>query len=130
MHPYDFIVDGLNPYAHYREAWHLLREPLNRQAPTIGSICKVPLCDAKMYHMRKASVRDLRYAFKKIERLLHQGEEIQITKRRRVIARLVPESEQPAAEVPDFLGRSRAIYGDKVLAVSGAELVSEDRKRY
>jgi antitoxin (DNA-binding transcriptional repressor) of toxin-antitoxin stability system len=83
-----------------------------------------------MYHMRKASVRDLRYAFKKIERLLHQGEEIQITKRRRVIARLVPESVQSAAEVPDFQGRLRAIYGDTVLAVSGAELVSEDRTRY
>lgn len=84
-----------------------------------------------MYHMRKASVRDLRYAFKKIERLLHQGEEIQITKRRRVIARLVPESEQvAAAEVPDFMGRLRAIYGDKLLAVSGADLLSEDRRRY
>ena len=82
-----------------------------------------------MYHMRKASVRDLRYAFKKIERLLHLGEEIQITKRRRVIARLVPDA-QPAAEVPDFMGRLRTIYGDKVLAVSGAQLVSEDRNRY
>ena len=39
--------------------------------------------------MRKASVRDLRYSFKKIERLLREGEEIQITKRRRVIARLI-----------------------------------------
>lgn len=80
--------------------------------------------------MKKASVRDLRYAFKKIERLLHQGEEIQITKRQRVIARLVPESAEPAAKIPDFLGRLRAIYGDRVLAVSGAELVSEDRSRY
>jgi antitoxin (DNA-binding transcriptional repressor) of toxin-antitoxin stability system len=83
-----------------------------------------------MYHMRKASVRDLRYAFKKIERLLHQGEEIQITKRRRVIARLVPESAQSAAEIPDFLRRLRTIYGNEALAVSGAALVSEDRNRY
>jgi antitoxin (DNA-binding transcriptional repressor) of toxin-antitoxin stability system len=80
--------------------------------------------------MRKASVRDLRYAFKKIERLLHQGEEIQITKRRRIIARLVPESAPPATKVPDFMGRLRTIYGDKASAVSGAELVSEDRNRY
>ena len=50
--------------------------------------------------------------------------------RRRVIACLVPENAQSATEVPDFLGRLRAIYGDKVLAVSGAELVSEDRSRY
>ncbi len=84
----------------------------------------------EMYYMTKASVCDLRYGFKKIERLLRQGEEIQITKRRRVIARLVPEDVQPPAKIPDFLARLRAIYGDKVLPVSGADLVSEDRDRY
>jgi len=83
-----------------------------------------------MYHMRQASVRDLRYEFKKIERLLHQGEEIQITKRHKVIARLVPENEQSQAKLPDFRARLRAIYGDKVFAVSGADLVSQDRDRY
>ena len=80
--------------------------------------------------MKKASVRDLRYGFKKIERLLHQGEEIQITKRRRVIARLVPESTQRSAQMPDFLERLRAIYDDKILEVSGAELVAQDRSRH
>jgi antitoxin (DNA-binding transcriptional repressor) of toxin-antitoxin stability system len=83
-----------------------------------------------MYHMTKASVRDLRYGFKKIERLLRQGEEVQITKRRRVIARLVPENTPSPPELPDFQARLRAIYGDKILAISGADLVSEDRKRY
>ncbi len=84
-----------------------------------------------MYHMTKASVRDLRYEFKKIERLLLQGEEIQITKRRRVIARLVPENaEGEKKKMPDFLARVRRIYGDKVLAVSGADLISSDRDRY
>ncbi len=83
-----------------------------------------------MYHMKKASVRDLRYGFKRIERLLHQGEEVQITKRRRVIARLVPDSAEVVKKMPDFMARLRAIYGDKVLTVSGAELVSSDRSRY
>jgi antitoxin (DNA-binding transcriptional repressor) of toxin-antitoxin stability system len=83
-----------------------------------------------MYHMTKASVRDLRYEFKKIERLLRQGEEIQITKRRRVIARLVPESVEAAKELPDFMARLHKIYGDKVLAVSGAELIAADRDRF
>lgn len=83
-----------------------------------------------MYHMKKASVRDLRYEFKKIERLLRQGEEVQITKRRRVIARLVPESEEVPKKMPDFRARVRKIYGDKVLAVSGAELIRADRDRY
>ncbi len=83
-----------------------------------------------MYHMTKASVRDLRYEFKKIERLLRQGEEIQITKRRRVIARLVPERVEAAKELPDFMARLHKIYGNKVLAVSGAELIAADRDRY
>jgi antitoxin (DNA-binding transcriptional repressor) of toxin-antitoxin stability system len=80
--------------------------------------------------MTKASVRDLRYAFKKIERLLRQGEEIQITSRRRVIARLIPESAGPTPKLPDFLKRLRATYGDKILPVSGANLIAEDRSRY
>jgi len=83
-----------------------------------------------MYHMIKASVRDLRYEFKKIERLLLQGEEILITKRQRVIARLVPESAEVAKKMPDFEARVRKIYGDKVLTVSGADLISWDRNRY
>jgi antitoxin (DNA-binding transcriptional repressor) of toxin-antitoxin stability system len=91
---------------------------------------RIIICDAKMYHMKKASVRDLRYGFKRIERLLHQGEEVQITKRRRVIARLVPDGAGAVKQIPDFLARLRSIYGDKVLAVSGAELVSSDRSRY
>jgi antitoxin (DNA-binding transcriptional repressor) of toxin-antitoxin stability system len=83
-----------------------------------------------MYHMTKASVRDLRYDFKKIERLLLKGEEIQITKHRRVIGRLVPESAGAAKKRPDFRARVRRIYGDKMLAVSGADLISADRDRY
>ena len=70
------------------------------------------------------------YGFRKIERLLRQGEEVQITKRRRVIARLVPEGTTDAGQVPDFLARLRSIYGEKRLSVTGAELVAEDRNRY
>ena len=80
--------------------------------------------------MKKASIRQLRYDFNKIEHLLRQGEEIQITKRRRVIARLVPERRADLAKVPDFLARMRVVYGGKVLAESGADLVAWDRSRY
>ena len=82
-----------------------------------------------MYHMRTISVRDLRYDFKAVERILLEGEEIQITKRRRPIARLVPEP-TPAPKLPDFMGQLRAIYGTDVLPVSGAETVRSDRDRY
>lgn len=43
-----------------------------------------------MCHMKTASVRDLRYRFSELERLLREAEKIEITKRRRVIGKLVP----------------------------------------
>ena len=79
-----------------------------------------------MYHMKKATVRDLRYDFPKIERVLRAGQEIQITKRNRVIARLVPENIPP--ELPDFQARLDRIFGDKVLDPPGADTISEDRE--
>jgi antitoxin (DNA-binding transcriptional repressor) of toxin-antitoxin stability system len=76
--------------------------------------------------MKTVSVRDLRYDFPKVEEMLRSGEEIRITKRRRVIARLTPEPiDRPP--LPDFLGRMKEIFGDKVLKVTGAEIISEDR---
>jgi len=83
-----------------------------------------------MYHMKKATVRDLRYDFPRIERLLRDGEEVEITKRQQVIARLVPERTARARQLPDFLGRLKAIYGNKVLPTTGTEIVSRDRDRY
>lgn len=88
-------------------------------------------CDAKMHHiMRRASVRDLRYRFSEVEQLLQKGEEIEITRHKRVIARLVPVKPVAPLRWPDFLGRLRAIYGDKVLKVSGAELLARERERF
>jgi antitoxin (DNA-binding transcriptional repressor) of toxin-antitoxin stability system len=82
-----------------------------------------------MHHMKKASVRDLRYHFSEVERLLQQGEKIEITKRKQVIARLLPV--RPVlCRCPDFLGRLRTIYGDKVLEVSGAQLLAQERDRF
>jgi antitoxin (DNA-binding transcriptional repressor) of toxin-antitoxin stability system len=80
-----------------------------------------------MYHMKTVSVRDLRYDFKKVERLLSEGAEIEVTKRRKVIARLtpVPTGRPP---LPDFLARMEKNYGDKVFEVTGADLISADRE--
>jgi len=76
--------------------------------------------------MKTVSVRDLRYDFPKVEEMLRSGEEIRITKRRKVIARLTPEpTERPP--LPDFLGQMKEIFGDKVLKVTGAQIISEDR---
>ncbi len=83
-----------------------------------------------MHHMRKATVRDLRYRFREVENLLRDGEEIQITKRKRVIARLVPAEPVIPSRRPDFLARLKKFYRGKPLKVTGAEIVSRERGRY
>jgi antitoxin (DNA-binding transcriptional repressor) of toxin-antitoxin stability system len=82
-----------------------------------------------MYHMKTATVRDLRYRFTEIESRLSKGEEIAIRKRKQVIARLVPVRPKPEA-YPDFAARQRKIFGDKIVCRTGAELVASDRDRY
>ena len=78
--------------------------------------------------MTTITVRDLRYHFSEIEARLRQGEEIIIRKRKRVIAKLVPLPPKPqSADYPDFAARQKSIFGDKVLPVSGPEIVAWDR---
>jgi antitoxin (DNA-binding transcriptional repressor) of toxin-antitoxin stability system len=85
--------------------------------------------DAKMYHMKKATVRDLRYRFSKVEDLLSEGQEILITKRKRTIARLLPAQVATAPKLPDFLSRLKRLY-KRTLKVSGADLISSERERF
>ena len=73
--------------------------------------------------MKQATVRDLRYNFPRVERLLAEGEAVEITKRRRVVARLVPVEKPTPPAMPDFAARIAKIFGKKILRVSGAELV-------
>jgi antitoxin (DNA-binding transcriptional repressor) of toxin-antitoxin stability system len=79
--------------------------------------------------MKRASVRDLRYRFRDVEELLREGEPIEITKRKRVIARLVASPPAAPGRRPDFLARLERIYGSKRLKVTAAKLIAEERSR-
>jgi antitoxin (DNA-binding transcriptional repressor) of toxin-antitoxin stability system len=68
--------------------------------------------------MKTASVRDLRYDFPKVEAWLKAGEEVRITKRNKVIGRLVADKGEKAstgkAPLPDYAARRKRIFGDRV----------------
>jgi antitoxin (DNA-binding transcriptional repressor) of toxin-antitoxin stability system len=82
-----------------------------------------------MHHMGRASVRDLRYHFKDVEAQLAAGEEIEIVKGKKVIAKLVPIAPEPPIPRPDIMARLKANWGDRILEPSGAELIRWDRDR-
>jgi antitoxin (DNA-binding transcriptional repressor) of toxin-antitoxin stability system len=87
-------------------------------------------CDARTYHIiRKASVRDLGYHLREIESWLKKGEEIEIHKRKKVIARLSPVGPKPE-NCPDFAANRRRIFGKRETPTTGTELVSEQRGGY
>jgi antitoxin (DNA-binding transcriptional repressor) of toxin-antitoxin stability system len=80
--------------------------------------------------MKRATVRDLRYAFKEVEARLAEGEEIEIVKRNKVIAKLVPVAPASPVEKPDFLARMKKNWGDKLLEPTNAELLAQERDRF
>lgn len=61
--------------------------------------------------------------------MLREGEEIEITKRKRAIARLIPTPPKQPTKRPDFLERLYRIYGDKKLEITGSKLLSRERSR-
>jgi antitoxin (DNA-binding transcriptional repressor) of toxin-antitoxin stability system len=77
----------------------------------------------------KATVRDLRYHFREIEARLAKGEEIEVHKRQRAIARLVPISPTDQA-YPDFAAIRRRIFGRKKMRTTGTDVVSYGRGCY
>ncbi len=75
--------------------------------------------------MAVASVRDLRYRFRELEERLRQGEEIEIRRRKQVVAKLVPVRPAKKKPLPDFAARRKAIFGDRQIDMQA--ILQEDR---
>jgi len=75
--------------------------------------------------MKTATVRDLRYDFPKIEAWLRAGEEIQITKHSKPVARVVSErmasKKKKLPPLPDFRARARRIFKGRVFSMKEVE---------
>lgn len=79
--------------------------------------------------MKRVTVRDLRYRFSEIEARLQKGEEVEVRKRQRVVARLLPVRPKAAA-YPDFAALRKKIFGNKKAKQTGTELVAGERGSY
>ncbi len=79
--------------------------------------------------MKMASVRDIRQNFPRVMAWITDGEEVAVTMRRKVVARLVPE--RPPARrkppAPDFAAIGREIFGDRAWR---GDAVEAERKGY
>ncbi len=66
-----------------------------------------------MFNMKTATVREVQHHLNKVLAWVENGEEVQITRRSKTVARLVPSGPAHAAPapLPDFAARTRAIWG-------------------
>ncbi len=86
-----------------------------------------------MIHMKTVTVRQLRTEFPKVLAWVNAGQEVTITRRRKVVANLTPAGDAAKKKpiVPDFRARLHAIYGDKVIpAEVMADLLADNKGRY
>ncbi|MDB6021390.1 MAG: hypothetical protein JWQ04_1247 [Pedosphaera sp.] len=83
-----------------------------------------------MYHMKTASIREVRHNFSRILEWVANGEEVAITNRRRPVARLLPvdRKQTTVGKMPDVSARLRKVFGRKVVSdkvIKG--LLTDDR---
>ena len=85
--------------------------------------------------MKTATVRELRKEFPRIEAWVHEGESVNISKRGKIIARLVPASGgaevRPRRAKVDIMARLRETWGGRVfmpeqVAVMRADELAQD----
>lgn len=80
--------------------------------------------------MKTATVRELRNEFPQIEAWVHEGESIQITKRGRIIATLVPASvSRHTPKLPpkvDIMARLHETWGGRVFSMEEVEAMRAD----
>jgi prevent-host-death family protein len=80
--------------------------------------------------MRKAaiSIRELQQNLKRVIARVERGQVVEVTRRRRPVARLGPaRPTAPLAPWPDLASRTRAVFGDRVISPGASEVLLGDR---
>jgi antitoxin (DNA-binding transcriptional repressor) of toxin-antitoxin stability system len=77
--------------------------------------------------MKTTNIRGLRHDTTTVLGWVAGGESVEIQRRGMPVAFLSPRNPAKRIIKPDFLGRMRTAYGDKILSTSATDLVSESR---
>lgn len=73
--------------------------------------------------MKTATIRDLRNRFPRVAAWITEGEAVEITKRGKVFARLVPPTpvKTPRLVKPDIMARLKETWGDRIFSTKEVE---------
>ncbi len=74
------------------------------------------------------SIRELQQNLKGVIARVERGEVVEVTRRRRPVARLTPlRPAAPLSAWPDLDARARKVFGDRVIKPGAAEVLAESR---
>lgn len=76
--------------------------------------------------MKKVTVGEVQHNFGRILRDVDAGEEVQIVRRKQVVARIVPDCDKPEPNYPPFIARAKEIFGEAE-GVPLSQLIEQDR---
>ena len=81
-----------------------------------------------MLDMKKATIREVQHNLSGVLRWVDEGEEVQILRRNRVVARIVPAHDTAnAPEWPDFAARAKRIWRRRLPGKPVSRIIVEDR---
>ena len=81
-----------------------------------------------MSYMATVSIRELQQNLKRVIERVERGETVEVTRRRRTVARLAPvKATGAASDWPDLEARTRAVFGKRVIKPAGSKVVIDDR---
>jgi prevent-host-death family protein len=77
---------------------------------------------------RTVSVRELQQNLKSVMARVERGQEIEVTRRRRPVARMTPVRARVTPQPwPDLEARTRSVFGDRVITPSVVDVLIEGR---
>jgi len=86
------------------------------------------MCVTIMCHkMKTTTIRQLKHATTTVLSWVAGGESVEVRRRNEPVAMLLPPTRRARVVRPDFAARLRAIYGDRVLATTGTDLMADSR---
>ncbi|MFM7181526.1 MAG: type II toxin-antitoxin system Phd/YefM family antitoxin [Verrucomicrobiales bacterium] len=77
--------------------------------------------------MKTFTIMETQHNLARVLREIEAGREVRITRRRKVVARLLPPESPPEVQFPPFLARARGVWGEKWKGLASDELLDESR---
>jgi antitoxin (DNA-binding transcriptional repressor) of toxin-antitoxin stability system len=77
--------------------------------------------------MKTFSVMETQHNLARVLREVEAGREVGITRRRKLVARILPPVEPPPVEFPAFTARARKVWGKAWQGSSSGDLLDESR---